>query len=99
MRVRTEAVSFKADSKLLDYIDEKLARLTTFFDHIIDAKVILRLENAGRVKDKVAEVRLQVPGNVLFVKVTNKSFEASVEDAVDNLKRQLKRYKEKKRNH
>ncbi len=97
MRVNTESVQFKADQKLVNYIEKKLTKLDNFFDRIIDAEVKLRLENSGQVRDKVAEIRLSVPGNTLFVKEINKTFEASIDSASDNLKRQLKRYKEKLR--
>ena len=36
MRVHTEAVQFKADSKLVLFIEEKLSKMTHFFDRIID---------------------------------------------------------------
>jgi len=97
MKVHTESVHFKADQKLLDLIDEKVGRLTRYFDRALGADVKLKLENAGRVRDKVAEVRVQVPGHSLFASSTNKTFEASVKGAVDDLKRQLTKYKEKLR--
>ncbi|GJM33829.1 MAG: ribosome hibernation promoting factor HPF [Saprospiraceae bacterium] len=95
MRVHTEAVQFKADQKLIDYIQKKLNKMDQYFDRIIEANVTLKLENSGQVKDKIAEVRLTVPGEVLFAKETNKSFEASVDNATDALRRQLMKYKEK----
>lgn len=99
MKVHTEAVQFKADQKLLDFIEKKMSKLENFFDRIIDADVKLRLENSGQVKDKVAEVRLHVPGVNLFAKETDKSFEASVDGAIEDLRRQLTKYKEKNRTH
>lgn len=95
MKVRTESVQFKADQKLLDRIEKKMAKLNTFFDRIIDADVKLRLENSGQVRDKVAEVKLSVPGTTLFAKETTKTFETSIDMVIDNLKRQLTKYKEK----
>ncbi len=97
MKVHTESVQFKADQKLLTLIEKKVGKLEQFFDRIIKADVTLRLENSGQVKDKVAEVRLSVPGQRLFAKETTKTFEQSVDEAVDNLRRQLTRYKEKMR--
>ena len=58
MKVHTESVQFKADKKLLDFIDKKVGKLEQFFDRIIQADVKLRLENSGQVKDKVAAVSL-----------------------------------------
>ena len=97
MKVYTEAVQFKADGKLLEYIDEKMQKLDHFFDRIIDAKVILKLENSGQVRDKVVEAIVSLPGHTLVVKETNKTFEASVDQAADVLKRQLIKHKQKMR--
>lgn len=91
----TESVAFKADQKLLEYIERKLTKMDQFFDRIIDAHVVLKLENTGQVRDKVAEVRINVPGDILIAKESRKTFEASVASAVEALRRQLIRYKEK----
>lgn len=93
MTVYTEAVAFKADTKLIDFINEKLAKLESMFDRIIDARVVLKLENSGQVKDKIAEVRVNLPGQVLVAKNTHKTFEASILEIIDNLKRQIRKYK------
>jgi len=97
MRVHTEAVQFKADRKLTDFIDRKMAKIEQYFDQVIEARVALKLENSGQVRDKIAEARLQVPGEVLFAKATHKSFEGAVDGVVQSLKRQIKKYKEKTR--
>ncbi|MDX1943110.1 MAG: ribosome-associated translation inhibitor RaiA [Saprospiraceae bacterium] len=98
MRVHTEAVQFKADQKLINFIDQKLQKMEHYFDRIIEAHVVLKLENSGQVRDKIAEVRLNVPGDTLIVKETHKTFEASINRALDALKRQLVKYKNKVRN-
>lgn len=97
MRVHTETVAFKADQKLIAFIERKLSKMDQFFDRIIDAQVVLKLENVGQVRDKIVEVRLNVPGNVLIAKESRKTFEASVASAVEGLKRQLIRHKERER--
>jgi len=84
MRVQTQSVHFVADRKLLQFIDKKVNKLETFYDRIIDADVTLRLENTGKVKDKIAEIKLQVPGDTLIVRETSKTFEGSVDSAVGN---------------
>jgi putative sigma-54 modulation protein len=99
MKIHTEAVQFKADQKLHEFIEKKMEKLTAHFDRIINAEVKLRLENSGQVKDKVAEISLNVPGQILFAKDTTKTFEQSIDGAIDNLRRQLTKYKEKLRPH
>ena len=57
----------------------------------------LKLENSGQIKDKVAEIRINIPGTVLYVKETNKSFEASIDNAISSLRRQVLKHKERVR--
>jgi putative sigma-54 modulation protein len=96
MRVQTEAIHFAADVKLLQAIERKLARLDHYFDKIVDAKVILKLENSGQVRDKIAEIKLIIPNGIIFIKESSKTFEAALDAAVVTLKRQLVKIKEKR---
>ncbi len=98
MKIHTQSVHFSADQKLIMFIEKKLSKLNQFFDKIISVDVVLKLENAGQIKDKIAEVKLKIPGTVLFVKETSKTFEESVDNAINNLKRQLVKNKLRKRN-
>jgi putative sigma-54 modulation protein len=97
MTIRIESIHFTADQKLVDFIERKLAKLDQYHDKIIDAHVILKLENSGQVKDKVVEVKLDVPGDLIVAKVINKSFEAATDEVVDVLKRLVIKNKEKVR--
>ena len=97
MKIRTQSLHFDADSKLLHFIEKKLSKLELFFDRIVGAEVYLKLENTGRIQDKIVEIKLNIPNNVLVAKDTSKTFEKSVDDAVESLRRQLIKYKEKSR--
>src|SRR4249920_3193917 len=95
MKINTTSIHFDADQKLVDYIQRKTSKLEQFFDRIIDAHIYLKLENSGQVKDKIVEMKLKVPGDILMATEVSKTFEASTDAAVDNMKRQLNRYKER----
>ena len=95
MRVQTEAVHFSADVKLLSAIEKKFSKLENFFDRIIEARVILKLENSGQIKGKIAEIKIHIPNGIIFIKETSKTFEAALDKALVALKRQLVKYKEK----
>jgi putative sigma-54 modulation protein len=92
------AVKFTADQSLLDFIQAKLDKLDTFHDRIISGEVFLKLEGAdsNKVKDKVVEVRLLLPGKELFVKEQDKSFESATDRIMDVLKDKLVRFKQKR---
>ncbi|MFZ4544795.1 MAG: ribosome hibernation-promoting factor, HPF/YfiA family [Saprospiraceae bacterium] len=95
MKVVTHAVHFNADQKLIDFIEAKLAKLQVFFDKIIDVNVFLKLENSGQVRDKIAEIKLNLPGAVMVVKEIALTFEAAIDEAIEILKRKLVKHKEK----
>lgn len=97
MNVNIQSVHFNADSKLISYVNRKLEKLSNFNDRIIRVNVFLKLDNVVHaIKDKVAEIRVHVPGHNFFVKSTSKSFEESFDDAFDSMIIQIKKNKEKK---
>jgi putative sigma-54 modulation protein len=97
MRVNINSVHFKADKKLLTFINEKIEKLSQVYDGVIGSEVSLKLDNNDGKDNKIAEIRLNLPGRDLYAKKQSKSFEESTDTAVDALRRQLKKYKEKQR--
>ncbi|WP_153798115.1 ribosome hibernation-promoting factor, HPF/YfiA family [Foetidibacter luteolus] len=96
MNVKIQTVHFDADLKLLEYVSKKIEKLQTFHDRIIKVDVFLKLDNVVHtIKDKIAEIRVHVPRQNLFVKASSKSFEESFDSALDSLVNQIKRKKEK----
>ena len=97
MRLQVNAVKFTADQRLLDFLQTKLSKLDTFHDRIIGAEVFLRLDGAetNKVKEKIVEVRLTIPGKELFVKEHDRSFESATDRVLDVLKDKLVRCKRK----
>lgn len=96
MNVNIQTVRFNPDSKLTEYVSKKLQKINTFHDRIIKVDVFLKLDNVvHKIKDKIAEIRVQVPRHQFFVKASSKSFEESFEAALESLINQIKRQKEK----
>jgi putative sigma-54 modulation protein len=96
MNVNIQTVHFEADGKLVDYVNRKMTKLNTFHDRIIKADVFLKLDNVVHtIKDKIAEIRVHVPGHHFFVKCTSKSFEESFDNAFESLVNQVKKKKDK----
>lgn len=97
MNVKIQSVHFDADRKLLDFIDAKVNKINLFFDQIVGVEVILRIDRDQEMENKVAEIKLEIPGNDLFAKKQSRSFEESIDDCIDALKRQVTKHKEKLR--
>lgn len=96
MNINIQTHHFDADSKLLTLIEKKLQKLNQFHDRITKVDVYLKLDNVvHKIKDKVVEIKVQVPGRNFFVKICTKSFEESFEIALDSLVTQMIRSKEK----
>jgi len=94
MNLQIQSIHFTADRKLIGFIEEKVKKLDQFYDGIISGEVFLRLENDASA-NKIAEIRLNVPGNDLYVKRQCKTFEEAIDTGVTALSRQVKKHKEK----
>lgn len=96
MDLQIQTIHFDADQKLKQFTEKKVGKLETFYNKIVNAEVFLKLENDGSsVRNKIAEVRLQVPGATLFAAEKSKVFEESIDLAINSLRKQLSRHKEK----
>jgi putative sigma-54 modulation protein len=96
MNVNIQTVHFDADTKLIDHVNKKIQKLTSFHDRIHQVDVFLKLDNVvHQIKDKIAEIKVVVPRKQFFVKQTSKSFEESFDTALDSIINQIKKQKEK----
>lgn len=96
MKVQVHSIHFDADVKLIDFIQKKLDKLETFYDRLGEGEVFLRLNNEG-VENKTVEIKVKVPGTLLFAKEQARSFEAATDQATEALTNQLKKFKTKER--
>ena len=95
MTVKIQSVHFDADKKLVEFIQERIDKLTHFYDGIITSDVTLRVDKSSDSENKIAEIKVHVAGNDLFVKKQCKSFEEAVDTSIEALKIQVKKHKEK----
>ena len=95
MKVFVQSVNFNADRELIDFIEKKVNGLEKYYDKIVDSEVFLKVQQTSEKKNKLVEVKINVPGNEIVVKKQSKTFEEGAMLAVDSLKRQLTKKKEK----
>ncbi len=95
MQIEVRSVHFTADVKLIDFIKARLKKLEQYQDDIVDGEVFLRLDNNNDQSNKITEIKLNVPGSELFAKKQAKSFEAATDEAIDALRRQIRKRKGK----
>ena len=95
MDFKVNSVNFTVDQKLVNFIHEKVKKLELMNSGIISSEVFLRVDKNSTKENKVAEVKLLMPGQELFAKKQCKSFEEATDQVVDALKKQVEKYKTK----
>ncbi len=97
MKLNIQSIHFTAADRLKDYVQKKCTKLDHFFDRILEGDVYLKLQNDVKGANKLVEIKLRVPGDILIAKEQAKTFEAATDLVTDKLRQQLIRYKEKMR--
>lgn len=95
MKVNIQAVNFTIDGKLVDFTQEKVSKLEKYYDKIVGSEVFFKVENTSEKENKIAEIKIMIPGDDLLAKKQCKTFEESVSMAVESLEKQLIKRKEK----
>lgn len=95
MKVMINSVRFKADQKLEEFITQKVEKLCAKYSEVISAEVSLKLDNTDTPENKIADVRLVLRGDDLYASKQTKTFEESIDNSIDALKKQLEKYKGK----
>ncbi|SHI71548.1 putative sigma-54 modulation protein [Tangfeifania diversioriginum] len=99
MEIIINSVHFTTDKKLDEFVNKKVGKLDTFFDGIINAEVTLKVLKPEAAGNKISEIKLSIPANgYLFAKKQADTFEEATDLAVDAIRKQLTKYKEKLKN-
>jgi putative sigma-54 modulation protein len=97
MKISVQSVNFNISRDLVNYIEKKVNNLEKFHDHIIGAEVFLKVQSTSEKENKIADIKMNLPGVDIVAKKQSKTFEEAVSLAVDSVKRQLVKRKEKLR--
>ena len=95
MTLTIQSIHFTASDRLKSYVQRKTDKLDQFFDRIVGAKVNLKLHNNGKGANKVVEIKLAVPGDILIASEKGTTFEEATDLVTDKIRKQLTRYKER----
>ncbi|MBS0011475.1 MAG: ribosome-associated translation inhibitor RaiA [Bacteroidales bacterium] len=97
MNIQIHSVKFDADRKLLNFINQKVKKLSQFSSDIIAIEVYLRVIKDQEKENKLVEIRVEYPRSPLFAKKQSKTFEEATDNVIEALKKQITRQKEKMR--
>ena len=94
MEVIIQSLGFKHSSNLEAYINEKLEELTPS-EHIVRANVTLHQGQDSTTPNDYCEIRLEVPGNDIFVKEHSADYEQAVNECINKAQSILRKQKDK----
>jgi len=95
MTINVQSVHFDADKKLLNFVNEKVEKLNTFYGGIISSEVTLRLDKNDASSNKISEIKILGKGNEFFAKKQCATFEEATDLACEALRTQITKYKDK----
>ena len=72
MKVNVHAVNFTVDRKLISYVQGRLDKLDKYYDKVVFSDVFFKLDNTNLKQNKIAEIKVNVPGDEFVVKKQNK---------------------------
>ena len=78
------------------YVEGKMERIRRHFDNVIEADVLLSVEDKLRQK---AEITLRVRGTALHAEAMDGDMYAAIDCLIDKLDRQVLRHKDRVKNH
>jgi putative sigma-54 modulation protein len=91
MNIEITARHFDLTPELREHVEHEVGGLTKFFENIISSEVILDVEKYRQS----AEIKAKVYNAVITGSADSDDMYASIELAVDKVKKQLKKYKGK----
>ena len=97
MKVEIQSVKFDADKKLVDFIQAKMNKMDRFVENALSSQVTLKIDKDDEQGSKVAVVKIDVAGGELLAERRCKSFEEAIDLCLDAIKKQIDKYKEKRR--
>jgi putative sigma-54 modulation protein len=95
MTINIQSVHFTADKKLIDFVNEKVEKLNTYYDGIINSEVTLRLDKSSTSDNKISEIKMLGRGHEFFAKKQCASFEEATDMVCEALRSQIKKHKDK----
>jgi putative sigma-54 modulation protein len=95
MRVIIQTPGVSAREPLLDFVKQKVGKLSDVSELLPEARVLLKTNKSDTRENKICEIRGFIYGSDVFSEKQAASFEEAVLKAVDAIKRQITDLKEK----
>ncbi len=95
MQVQISGQHFQVTDAIERHVQEKLARLTKHFDHVVNIHVVLKVQKNRHI----AEATIHVRHHDFFAEAHSEDMYATIDTLAHKLDRQIVKHKEKLRDH
>ena len=96
MDINFEYNDVKASNELETVVREKLNKLADKYEFLIKADVFFKIENTPTNETgKITEIKVSMPGPNLFAESSKENFQISFADALEKVRRQAEKRKDK----
>ena len=95
MNLIIKAHNFEITPSINEHVRKKFKKITSHFDHLIDAKFTLSLEKLNHI----AQVTIHLPKADIHAESSDENMYHAIEIAIQKLDRQVIKYKEKNSGH
>lgn len=94
MTLQIESPHFEPGEKLVQMVENRFSHLGKMYDRINHCDVVMRNEKNDRQRACSVEVKMEVPGSILFATEKKESFELALKNVIEDLEHQLRKHKE-----
>ena len=95
MNTSFTARHFEASARLKSHAEESVTKLTKFYDGILDCDIIME-PSKNHDNPQSVELMVKVTGDLLKASEQAPTYEQALNKAIENMSRQLKKYKNKR---
>ncbi len=95
MRITVTCRHCELEPELRQYVDDKVSRLARYFDRVDEAHVVFKTEGHRTI----ADVTVHASRAVISSEQTADDVRSAFDRSIDKVERQIRRYKERIRNH
>lgn len=99
MRMIISGRHLEITNAIREYAEKKIGRITKYFENIVEIDITLSVEHSKTEGDKhTADVLLFANGTKIKAKASDSILYAAIDEVIDILENQMKKYKEKLKN-
>lgn len=94
MTINIQFLDMATSESMEQYVTDKLQKLRSKYDWVINANVNFEKLHDPKGKGKVCKMELSLPGPRIFAASDEKNYELAVKETIKDLETQLKKRKE-----